>query len=97
MLRLQRDTWLSTVAAELRTDPALHDASTWLLARRTAEELDRFVSRGPWREWRTAGLPDGSSRLREALYHVALANAGQDLSARQVLRILGQASSVLCH
>jgi hypothetical protein len=63
--------------------------SAWDGAVRLERELEVFVSRGAWTSWRRlASPPDGTSRLRTALFHFSHANYGEALSAKQIDRIV---------
>lgn len=80
---LQRNQWITVAAGCIKA------ASAPAAAGDLAIELDRFLSRGPWREWRQAADPPAdASKLRCALFHIAKANDGKSLSAKQLHRIL---------
>lgn len=80
---LQRNQWIAVAAGCIEAASASAAAGT------LAVELDRFLSRGPWREWRHASDPPAdASKLRCALFHIAKANEGESLSANQLHRIL---------
>jgi hypothetical protein len=81
----QRNTWLAECAAVVpcAQSERLQDA--------VAGAYSTFLSRGPWRQWRThANPPPDTSRLLEAMFHVARLNGGKALSAKQIGRVLGQ-------
>lgn len=82
--RSKRDQWIVVAAA-------LIDArNDWAAANELAIELDRFITRGPWRAWRDANaVPHDASRLRAALFHIAVSNGGKSLSTRQFQRVIG--------
>lgn len=83
---MRRNYWLAEAAKQLRSQ------SLWLCANDLAEELDRYLSRGPWGACRhLSEPPEGTSALRSALFHVAVANEGKSLSAKQIHRVLRQA------
>jgi|GEM_PF-6616982 len=74
----KRNNWLIQAAEEV---PNAHQL---------AYEYDTFLSRGPWLAWRDlSAVPDGTSRLRTALFHAAKANKGKSLSRKQIWRIVG--------
>lgn len=54
-------------------------------------ELHQFITRGAWVHWSIhASPPDDASELRTALFHVAKANNGDFLSARQIYRVIAK-------
>lgn len=82
--RLQRDHWLCEV---VRLQGKL---TSWAASVALATELDLFLSRGPWRVWQDMNEPPAdASELRSALFHLAKANSGRTLTARQVSRRIG--------
>lgn len=85
-LRLaQRNIWLVQAAKLL---PNVHSL---------AHEYDTFLSSGPWRAWRgLSAAPDGTSKLRIALFHAAKANNGKSLSVKQIRRIVGHKYTQQC-
>lgn len=55
-----------------------------------ADELDAFVSRGPWRVWQALPAPpEGASELRTALFYAVKANDGKTIKTRQLDRRIG--------
>ena len=81
--RMLRNFWIVEAAAQL---PAL---SVFAQSNELAIELDIFVTRGPWKEWREAGgPPPGASKLRTALFHVARENDDKSLSHKTIYRAL---------
>lgn len=83
MRLLARNNWLAIAAAQLAP------TTPWFTAVELAEELDKFVERGPWAAWRElSSPPTDASQLRTALFHVARALNGRSMSARQIHRIL---------
>lgn len=84
MRRLQRDHWLRRAAREIDAD------GPWRGACALKAELDTFMSRGGWLAWRDGDAPpEGTSRLREALFYAVKLNDGEDLSLRAIQEIVG--------
>ena len=85
---MQRNRWLTEAAK------AIDAGKAWPCAVRLSEELDEFLTRGPWKAWRTLrDRPEGSSDLRWALLRVAQASskAGDEpagLSPKHLVRIV---------
>lgn len=78
-----RNFWIVEAAAQM---PA---SSDFAQSNELEKEFNNFLSRGPWREWRDAGGPPSSaSKLRAALFHVALENGGMSLSHKTFYRAL---------
>lgn len=87
----QRDAWLRQ-AADLTERSNARGAAEVL-----ADELDVFIARGPWRQWRELKEPPAEvSRLRAALFHVARLNEGKALSSKQVARVIGHRLDKTC-
>lgn len=85
--KMQRDRWLVDLAR------ATEATSSWGRAVAVSEQLDAFLSRGPWRAWSDLkDPPPGTSNLRTALFYVAQFNDGRGLDPRTVLRVVGQLS-----
>ena len=82
--RSRRDQWIVTAAA------CIDARSAWSAANELAAELERFITRGPWRVWCDAKCPPAdASQLRSALFYIASANDGKSLSAKQIHRVIG--------
>ncbi len=80
--RMQRDVWLCNAARQMEAQTDW-EACTQLLA-----EWDRFLSRGPWREWRDEPEPPlWASSLQRALFFASRFNRGNSLGDRQLHRI----------
>ena len=78
-----RNFWIVEAAGQL---PA---SSVFALSNELEKELDIFMTRGPWKEWRDAGgPPDSASKLRTALFHVARENDDKSLSHKTFYRAL---------
>jgi len=85
--KMQRDRWLVDLVR------ATEAPSSWARAKSVSEQLDTFLSRGPWRAWSDLkDPPPGTSNLRTALFYVAQFNDGRGLDPRTVLRVAGQLS-----
>ena len=79
-----RDLWLSRLSAAMTAE-----SSTWLRSVRISTELQSFLQRGPWLQWRhRTDPPPETDSFRAALFYVARANGGDGLSPRQIHRIL---------
>lgn len=84
-----RDHWLGYAAM------LLDKGSTWATAVALADELETFVSRGPWRVWQALeGPPADASELRTALFFATKANDGKTLSERHLARVIGHVFKV---
>lgn len=83
--RMQRDVWLCNAARQI-------DAPTdWEVSTQLLTEWDRFLSRGPWREWRDETEPPAcATSLQRALFYASHFNRGKSLSDKQLNRITGQ-------
>lgn len=80
--RMQRDRWLCKAAKRI---PA---AGSWNGAEALLLEWDRFLSRGPWRDWRDeSDPPEWAEPLSRALFYASSFNRGQSLGLRQIWRI----------
>ena len=80
---MRRNFWIVEAAAQL---PA---SSVFAQSNELEKELNNFLTRGPWKEWRDAGgPPDGASKLRTALFHIAHENDGMSLSHKTFYRAL---------
>lgn len=80
--RMQRDMWLCEAAKHIFADSPW-DATVLLL-----HEWDRFLSRGPWRDWRDdADPPTWAEPLSLAFFYASRFNRGRSLGHRQVWRI----------
>lgn len=91
MALMRRNFYLAEAAQQIDCE------SSWQGAVILASELDKFLSRGNWRSWRElAAPPPEASRLRAALFHVAKAHAGRQLSPKQVDRIVGHVFAQKC-
>jgi hypothetical protein len=82
--RARRDAWLRAAAT------CIHGrGDRYALATELAHELDVFISRGGWAQWRDLAEPPSSATpLRCALWQFAKLNKGESLSAMHVHRIL---------
>lgn len=83
LMQANRDLWLRRAALVLPDPPGFP------LASRLTHELERFITRGPWRAWMAADHPPPeASELRKALFFAAKFNGGCVLSERQIYRVL---------
>lgn len=83
LLNAKRNSWLCR-AADL-----MPGASAYARSQEVERELQRFITRGAWAHWSQHRTPPGdASDLRAALFHIAKANNGDYLSARQIYRII---------
>jgi len=93
---LRRNFWLARAAE------TIDSKSAWQGVTMLADELETFVTRGPWRVWRDLDSPPAdASELRTALFYVAKAHQdGGDeaklLTARQIDRLVGSVFSRKC-
>lgn len=78
-LNLKRNEWINAAAM-------LVDArSAWGRACELSEQLDIFLSRGPWLAWSDLSQPPpDASNLRAALFHIAKTNHGKPLGAKRI-------------
>lgn len=83
--RSKRDRWLCNAARQI-------DAPTdWEVCTQLLAEWDRFLSRGPWREWRDETEPPAwATSLQRALFYASHFNRGNSLGERQLHRITRQ-------
>ena len=82
MKRNTRNFWLCQ-AARLTTT-----CGVWKGPVALASALDRFITRGNWRQWQClADPPAGAGDMDRALFFVAYNNGGEGLSIEQVKRI----------
>lgn len=80
----KRDYWLKKAAL------MLHKGSPHATMNALADELEVFISRGPWRVWEALSAPPaGASELRSALFYAVKANNGKTIEARQLDRRIG--------
>ena len=78
-----RDLWLRQAAK------GLQPGSVFAQAHELASELEKFITRGPWRSWsESAHPPAEASELRTALFYAAKFNDGKVISERQIHRVL---------
>lgn len=62
---------------------------TWVSSSVLAAEWAIFVSRGPWRHWRSPGQPGSDATpLQRSLFYATKFNGGRALSAKQLHRIV---------
>lgn len=79
-----RNLWIQRAAKLVAPDEL-----TFPQAYRLYTELETFLVRGPWAEWRSAPTPpDSASELRKALFHIAKNNNGELLSQRHIARVI---------
>ncbi|MBS0318504.1 MAG: hypothetical protein JSR49_15415 [Proteobacteria bacterium] len=89
---MHRDAWLCDAAKHVSADGGPWSASSLLW-----QEWGRFVSRGPWRDWRDDPKPpDWAAPLSVALFHATRLTRGKVLEQRQVLRITRQVFESKC-
>lgn len=87
----QRNAWLRHAAWLL--DQAVSRSTADVLA----NELNVFITRGPWRHWRDRlDPPSDADRLCVALFHVARLNRGKPLSDKQICRVIGHGFNKTC-
>lgn len=80
----ERDHWLKQAAM------LLNQGTQYAIMNALADELEAFVSRGPWRVWQSLSAPpEGASELRTALFYAVKANDGKTIAARQLDRRIG--------
>lgn len=78
-----RDIWLRRAAK------GLQPGTKFAQAHELANELEKFITRGPWRTWcESAHPPAEASELRTALFYAAKFNDGKPISERQIHRVL---------
>lgn len=54
-------------------------------------EWEKFQMRGPWLQWKAlASVPEGTSAMRAALFHICKNSSGTPLTERQIFNILKQ-------
>jgi hypothetical protein len=83
LTQASRDLWLRRAASELAEN------TVFAQAHELANELEKFITRGPWRSWCKEECPPAeASALRAALFFVAKFNDGKPISERQIHRIL---------
>lgn len=59
------------------------------MASHLSTELRRFVTRGPWRQWRDDSAPPvDATDFYQALFWVCRYNHGQELGDKQIYRVL---------
>lgn len=84
LAKTTRDIWLRKAAKGLA--PGL---TPFAQAHELADELEKFISRGPWRTWsNSAHPPKEASDLRRALFYVSKFHDGEQLSAQTIYRAL---------
>lgn len=97
--RLKRNTWIIRARDALREVPApgpeavpsstLSSTSTWPTAVVLARELDKFLERGGWTQWKHLPHPPAeASQLRRCLFYVAKHNVGRPMGTHQIDRVL---------
>lgn len=85
MQLMQRNFWLRRAAEQLDC------VSRWRRSNELADRLDRFLTRGQWRQWQACREPpESATDLEQALFYVAKFNAGKGLSYKQIERATGQ-------
>ena len=85
MEKAGRDVWLRKAAKLIQT------GTPFSKAHELANELEKFITRGPWNTWRNLNRehpPTESSELRAALFYVAKFNNGELLSKQTIYRAL---------
>lgn len=82
---MQRNYWLCEAAIHIDA------ASEWQGCVQLRSEWDRFMSRGPWREWRDDPDPPGwATSLSRALFFASHFHRGGDaLCEKQLSRLVG--------
>jgi hypothetical protein len=81
--KAQRDIWLHRAA---QTQPP---ASRHAMAGHLSTELHRFLTRGPWRQWRDdAAPPENATPFQEALFWVCRYGRGGEIGQKQIFRVL---------
>lgn len=101
MARVRRNAWIVRASRVLAMTPqavpgdATNQPSDTRTARSLAHELDVFVQRGGWPQWRHLPRPPAdASQLRRCLFFIAKNGDGKALSAKQIERIMGRFQGV---
>ena len=90
--RARRDAWLRKAAECMRVNSDPYAVATAL-----AREIDIFLSRGGWAQWRDlTEAPAGATPLRRAIWEASRLNRGQGFSAKQLHRILRGGETDFC-
>lgn len=83
LTKTARDIWLRKAAK------GMEPGTEFAHAHELAAELEKFITRGPWRTWRESGQPPSdASELRSALFYVAKFSDGELISAQTIYRAL---------
>lgn len=84
LAKTTRDVWLRKAAKGMAPG-----ATPFAQAHELADELDKFITRGPWRTWcKSEHPPAEASELRRALFYVSKFNDGEQISAQTIYRAL---------
>lgn len=85
LTKATRDLWLRRASLLIDAE----STAPTVKARNLLNELEKFITRGPWQSWRDlAAPPDSCSALRKALFYATKYHAGKLLSEWQIYRIL---------